>query len=63
LENLKETDHLEELNVGGRRRLDSSGSRQETVAGSYEYGNEPSGSIRGKEFDELSSYELKQFLN
>jgi hypothetical protein len=30
--------------------LDSSGSRQEPVAGSCEHGTEPSGSIKGGEF-------------
>jgi hypothetical protein len=35
---------------------DSSGSRQEPVAESYEYGNEPSGSIKDGKFDQLSNY-------
>jgi hypothetical protein len=34
----------------GNCGLDSSGSGQEPVAGSCEYGNEPSGSVKGGEF-------------
>jgi hypothetical protein len=30
--------------------LDSSGSQQGPVVGSYEHGNEPLGSIKGREF-------------
>jgi len=37
--------------------LDASGSGQETVAGSCEHSNEPSGSIKGGEFlDQVSNY-------
>jgi hypothetical protein len=39
--------------------LNSAGSEQGSVAACYEHGNEPSGSIKGKEcFDQLSDYWL-----
>jgi len=43
----------------GRCGLDSSGSGYEPVVGPYEGGNEPSGSIKGREFlDYLSDCQL-----
>jgi hypothetical protein len=36
--------------MGGGHRLDQSGSGQEQVVGSCEYGDEPSGSIKYGEF-------------
>jgi hypothetical protein len=45
--------------IGWRCGLDSTGAGYGPVAGSCEYGNEPSGSIKGGEFlDWLSDYEL-----
>lgn len=39
--------------------MDTSGSGQEPGAGSCEYGNETSGSLKGKElFDQLSDHQL-----
>jgi hypothetical protein len=38
--------------------LDSSDSRQGPVAGSCEYGNEPSGSIRGGDFFRVAEWLL-----
>jgi hypothetical protein len=62
-EDLKGKDHSEDLDADGRiilqrilnigcKRcgLDLSGSGYEPVAGSCEYGNEPSGSIKGRGF-------------
>jgi hypothetical protein len=47
----------------GRCGLDSSGSGYEPVASSYEYGDEPSGSIKCREFlDYLSDYQLLNSL-
>jgi hypothetical protein len=37
----------------GRCGLDSSGSEQRPLAGSCEHGNEPSGSIKDREFLDL----------
>jgi hypothetical protein len=43
----------------GRCGLDSSGSGYRQVVGSCEYGNESSGSIKGREFlDQLSDYQI-----
>jgi hypothetical protein len=45
----------------GRCGLDSSGSGQGPVAGSFEHGNEPLVSTKGREFlDLLSDYQLLQ---
>ena len=42
----------------GERRLDSSGSVWELVAGCCDFGNEPSGSVNcGEFFDLLTSHE------
>jgi hypothetical protein len=40
----------------GKCGLDSSGSVQGPVAGSCIHSNEPLGSIKGREFDQLSNY-------
>jgi hypothetical protein len=62
-QNLKGRDHAEDLGVDGRiilerimenrvgeYGLDSSGSGCGPVAGCCEHGNEPSGSVKGREF-------------
>jgi len=70
LEKLMGTDHLEDLGIdekiildwilrkqGWGWELDSSGSRQGPVMGSCERGNEPLGTIKGKEFlDQLNEH-------
>jgi hypothetical protein len=61
-ENLKERDHAEDLGIngkivlecilgkyGGGFGLDSPASGQRPLAGSYEHGNDPSGSIKDEE--------------
>jgi hypothetical protein len=40
----------------GRCGLDAYDSGQGPVLGSCEHGNEPSGSIKGRDFDQLSDY-------
>jgi hypothetical protein len=65
LETLKGRDRLENLvvdlkgNWDRRYGLDAYDLEQGPVAGSYEHGNEPSGSIKGGEFlDWLNDYYL-----
>jgi hypothetical protein len=65
LENQKGRDYSEDLGIDGNImlewlvgifRVDASGSGEVPVAGLCEHGNEPSDSVKGMEFLDLSDY-------